>query len=355
MTPPLSGPVLVIGTGLLGGSVGLALRRAGVPVLLEDVDPHALSVALDRGAGDRGDGVPTVVVVAVPPPDAADVMAEACRRFPEATVTDVTSVKEDPLSRALERGADPGRLVGGHPMAGREISGAAAARADLFDDRAWVLTPLPQTQAWRTELATDLAITCGAVAVVMTPEEHDRAVAVTSHAPQILSSLLAARLLDLDDEAVSVSGQGLRDMTRIAESDPQLWQMILSANADRVADVLELLAADLEAVVADLRGEPGSGATVDALRRGVSGRQRVPGKHGADATSFTVVPVMVSDEPGQVARVLVAMGELGVNLEDIRIEHVLGRPSGLIDISVRPESASVLESGLRERGFDVRS
>ena len=169
--------------------------------------------------------------------------------FADATVTDVTSVKAEPLAAAVAAGADPGRLVGGHPMAGRETSGAAAARHDLFDDRVWVISPLAESDPERVVTVRDLVVTCGAVPVVMAPEEHDRAVALTSHAPQLLSSLLAARLLDADPEAVAVSGQGLRDMTRIAASDPALWRSILDANADSVADVLRDLRVDMHRFV----------------------------------------------------------------------------------------------------------
>ena len=158
------------------------------------------------------------------------------------------------------------RVVGGHPLAGREVSGPAGARADLFDDRVWVIAPLPGGDPGRTADVVALARTCGGVPVVMSAADHDRAVAVTSHAPQVLSSLLAARLLEVDDEAVAVSGQGLRDMTRIADSDPALWRAILAANAERVADVLSALAEDLQAVVADLRergrGRDGTAATL---------------------------------------------------------------------------------------------
>ena len=354
MTPPVTGPVLVVGSGLLGASIGLALRRAGVQVWLDDVDPDAVAEAVGRGAGEpwRPDaGDPRLVVVAVPPAAAGAAMARA-GAFPDATVTDVTSVKAEPLAAAVAAGADPGRLVGGHPMAGRETSGAAAARHDLFDDRVWVISPLAESDPERVETVRDLVVTCGAVPVVMAPEEHDRAVALTSHAPQLLSSLLAARLLDVDPEAVAVSGQGLRDMTRIAASDPALWRSILDANADSVADVLEAFAQDLDGVIARLRRHDD---VADALTRGVEGRLRIPGKHGAAATAYDVVTAIVRDEPGQLASLFVAAGELGVNLEDVRIDHVLGRPSGLIELSVRPEVSARLREGLVSMGFDVRA
>jgi len=354
MTAPVAGPVLVVGSGLLGASIGLALRRAGVQVWLDDVDADAVAEAVERGAGETwqpGAGEPRLVVVAVPPAAAGAAMAKA-GAFADATVTDVTSVKAEPLAAARAAGADAARLVGGHPMAGRETSGAAAARHDLFDDRVWVISPLPESDPGRVEAVRDLVVTCGAVPVVMAPEDHDRAVALTSHAPQLLSSLLAARLLDADPEAVAVSGQGLRDMTRIAGSDPGLWQAILDSNAESVADVLEAYAQDLDAVIARLRRRDD---VADALARGVEGRLRIPGKHGAAATAYDLVPVIIKDEPGELARVFLAAGDLDVNLEDVRIDHVLGKPSGLVELSVRPEATGRLVEGLRSLGFDVRA
>lgn len=356
MSVPIPGPVLVIGSGLLGASVGLALQRAGVTVWLDDTDPRVLAEAVERGAGQPwrdGIGEPALVVVAVPPSSAAAVMAGA-RDFAGATVTDVTSVKAMPLADAIARGADESRLVGGHPMAGREMSGPGAARMDLFDDRPWVVTPLPGSDAARVQDVVDLATTCGALPLLMDPAEHDEAVALTSHAPQVISSLLAARLLEADARAVSVSGQGLRDMTRIAGSEPALWQEILSANTDSVTEVLEDFAADLSSFVEDLRA--GDRVDVaDVLQRGRQGRERIPGKHGDAATAYDVVSAVVKDEPGELARLFVAAGDLGVNLEDVRIDHVLGKPSGLIELSVRPEASARLRDGLTEMGFDVRA
>lgn len=361
--PPVAGPVLVVGAGLMGSSVGLALRRAGVEVQLDDADPAVLAEAVARGAGEvRGSAspAPRIVVVAVPPSAVGAALAAVSRDWPAATVTDVTSVKARPLAGALALGADPVRLVGGHPMAGREVSGPAAARADLLDDRVWVLAPLDATAPERLADARALALTCGAVPVVMTPEDHDRAVALTSHGPQVMASLLAARLVDAAEGDVEVSGQGLRDVTRIAGSDPSLWREILAANAGPVADVLEGVAGDLDRVTHALRSladgtdTDASGVVEDTLRRGRAGRARVPGKHGARAADYAGVPVQVADAPGELARLFTAAGDAGVNLEDVRIEHVLGRPSGLVELSVRPEDGARLAESLRARGFDVR-
>ncbi len=355
------GPVLVVGTGLIGTSIALSLMSSGGDVLLEDADPSQVDVAIGMGAGRRlevGDR-PSLVVVAVPPRHAAGVIADACRRFPEATITDVTSVKERVLADAVASGADPTRIVGGHPMAGRETSGAAAARGDLLNDRWWILTPSGETDDDRLRQVHRLITACGAYAVQMSADEHDAAMALVSHAPQLVASTLAAQLVPAKDEHLRVAGSGLRDTTRIAASDDALWGDILSVNATRVADVLEGIIADLTEELAALRAcSAGDAAAADrviaALRAGSQGRARIPGKHGAAAADYAEVGVMVADRPGEIGRLFTAVGEVGVNLEDMRIEHVLGRPSGLVILSVRPDAAATLVAALADRGFDVR-
>lgn len=357
-------PVLVIGTGLLGTSIGLSLERAGVDVLLDDVDPLSLTTAVAMGAGRQVEPAdePEVVVVAVPPHHAADVLASASLRYPNATITDVTSVKGPVLVRAIELGADSTRLVGGHPMAGREVSGPSGGRVDLLDDRVWILTPGPDLDDERVRQAHRLVTACGAYAIEMTPAEHDAAVALVSHTPQLVSSALAGSLVGARDDQVRIAGQGLRDTTRIAASQSAMWVQILTANAGPVADVLSVVAHDLAAAAESLRAlatdpedEVAAANLGEVLRRGAQGQARIPGKHGAAATDFTEVEVMVADRPGELARLFVAAGDGGVNLEDVRIEHVLGRPSGLVGLFVRPDSADTLRATLGARGFDVRT
>lgn len=353
-------PILVIGSGLIGTSVALALTRAGAEVLLSDVDAGNLDTAVAAGAGRpvRDGDAPELVVVAVPPRHAASVIAEASARWPAATITDVTSVKESVLTAAVERGADPVRLVGGHPMAGREVSGAAGALASLLDDRIWVVTPLPQSGIEHVRNVHRLITVCGAQPVEMAMHEHDEAVALVSHAPQVLSSALAGQLGPADADAVRISGQGLRDMTRIAASNTAMWTDILVSNAEPVAEVLERIAATLERTAAALRATAHAGSSeapvADMLAAGVSGQARIPGKHGAAPSAYREVLVQIADRPGELGRLFSAVAEADVNLEDIRIEHVLGRPSGLVGLSVRPDSGEVLIAALLAREFDVR-
>jgi len=364
MSEPVAvdGPVLIVGTGLIGTSIALALRRAGVEVILEDVSASALQEAVYQGAGAvLVDQQPTLVVVAVPPDAAPGELASACERFPHATVTDTTSVKGGILDTAITAGADPHRLVGGHPMAGRESSGPSAARADLLDDRLWVLTPSGHEGQEHLARVRRLVDTCGASVMEMNPAEHDAAVAVVSHAPQVVASALASVLVDEPGERMQIAGQGLADTTRIAGSDPELWTQILTANAGSVGVVLDSLLEQLSKARGSLAVHGSDGGTphdaaqlTELLQRGRQGRSRLPGKHGTAAVRFSVVPVMVADKPGELARLFVAAGDLEVNLEDVRIEHVLGRPSGLVDLFVRPDLEQVLVEGLTAAGFDVR-
>jgi prephenate dehydrogenase len=274
------------------------------------------------------------------------------------TYTDVASIKAGPQADVQRQAPEPGSFVGGHPLAGRERSGPGAARADLFAGRPWVLTPEAGTEAEHVERVHALVLACGAVPVVMSPEAHDEAVALVSHAPQVAASLLAARLVEAPDQAVALAGQGLRDTTRIAASDSALWTAVLAGNAGHVAAVLHALRDDLDEVLATLDALAG-GAPVDAgvltraIDRGNAGRDRLPGKHGAAPTTYAVVPVVIPDRPGELARIFAAAGAAGVNIEDVGIEHSPGRPMGLLELSVRPSAADSLAAALAREGWTV--
>jgi prephenate dehydrogenase len=347
----------VVGTGLLGTSIGLGLSSLAVDVVLDDVSPSTLALAVDYGAGRRTEAsdTPRLIVVAVPPDVVAPVVAAELARYPEALVTDVASVKAGPLVELEAAGAPTERYLGSHPMAGRERSGPIAGRADLFLGRPWVITPHAGSTSEQAAVLEALALDLGAVPVRLPADRHDDAVAVVSHAPQLVSSLLAARLVDAPDHATDLAGQGLRDTTRIAGSDPALWVQILSANAARIHPVLSDLRDDLDAVLAALADPAAPGAQrslADVLAAGNDGVARIPGKHGVDLRTTTLT-VLVDDRPGQIARLLTEIGELDVNLEDMRLEHSPGAPIGIVEIAVAPEVAGGLEADLQRRGWRV--
>lgn len=349
----LTGPVRVVGTGLVGTSIGLALTRLGIVVHLVDTDEKALRLAEQLAAGTRAhDGEPQMVVVAVPPDHAGAVIAEQLAATTTAVVTDAASVKSKPLADAAAIAADLGRYVGSHPMAGSERSGPLAARADLFDGATWAITPHEHSDPAAVETVRVLAETCGAKPVQLSVADHDLAVARVSHLPHLMSALAAGTLTDAPDSHLELSGQGLRDVTRIANGDPQLWTQIVSANNGALTVLLEQIRSELDRVILALGKDSGDDITA-VLDRGLTGAARVPGKHGAPHTEHAIVVVDIPDRPGQLARLFADTADAGTNIEDLRIDHSPGRPVGHVELAVDPDAAERLAEVLRTRGWTV--
>jgi prephenate dehydrogenase len=377
-TPP--GRVLIAGTGLIGTSVALALRARGTEVFLSDADPAVAKLGADLGAGvvvpDLRDakGIADIAVLAMPPAAVGRELAVAQERGVADVYTDVASVKVLPVAHARELGCDLGTYVPGHPLAGRERQGPAAAQADLFLGRTWALCPLRQTSPDAVAAVTALAVACGADPVLTDPETHDRWVALVSHAPHLVAAAMAARLAPsgVPVDALKLAGQGLRDVTRIAAGDSALWTQILSANAGPVAEIVAAVADDLAAAARLLAGlaavpSAGTGSTALAgpavaaaggvtalLDQGRAGAARIPGKHGGQPRNFTVVQVVIADRPGELARLFNAAGAAAVNIEDIRLEHSPGLPVGVAELSVRPGEVAALLDAMEAGGWPVR-
>jgi prephenate dehydrogenase len=354
----LAGTIRIVGAGLLGTSIGLALRKQGLDVVIDDLSPANQRLAIDYGAGraPSGEDQISLVVVCVPPDVTAKTIALELNSHHVAVVTDVASVKSQILTQLTESNADLTRYVGSHPMAGRERGGALSGRADLFFTRPWVIAPNSASSSGASELVEKLALDLGATPVLVDAESHDRAVALVSHLPQLVSTLLAARLEHAEARDVSLAGQGLRDTTRIAASDAALWVQILSANADRVLPLLEKFETDLAAVISALQDltKPGALSVIgDLLKRGNAGVEQIPGKHGSQPKQYSRVVVMIDDRPGQLAKLLTEVGEIGVNLEDLKLEHSPGAQVGLPELYVLPEAETRLVAALGERGWRI--
>ena len=352
------GQVRIVGTGLLGTSIGLALSKLGVKVVLEDSSPANLKLAIDYGAGSKAYSTdsPSLIVVCVPPDVAATVVARELTAFEAAVVTDVASVKSRVLEELQGFGADLSRYVGSHPMAGRERGGALSGRADLFVGRPWVISANAESSPAAVKQVEDLALDLGAAALSVSAAEHDRAVALVSHVPQLVSSLLAARLVAADASDVALAGQGLRDTTRIAASDPKLWIQILAANSSEIAAVLREFETDLHEVVSALENIDAAGSlsslsrTLEAGNRGV---ERIPGKHGTKATAYAQVIVMIADKPGELGRLFNEVGEIGVNIEELKLEHSPSAEVGLVELYVLPSAEQRLIEELSGRGWKI--
>jgi prephenate dehydrogenase len=385
------GSAVVIGTGLIGTSIALALSERGVTVWLADHDPAAARLAADLGAGkvlpeplgaaERGQGSPEaaasparrprpqegpwadLAVLAVPPAAVAPSLAAAQARRLARWYTDVASVKALPVRQAGELGCDLACFVPGHPLSGRERSGPAAARADLFLGRPWVICPGPLTRPEAVAAVAELVRCCRGELVQADADEHDHWVALVSHAPHVVAAAMAAQLTDAPGGALGLAGQGLRDVTRIAAGDSGLWTQILAANAAPVARVLADVAADLAAVAEALAetGAPPQPAEhpsvkllAGLLEEGSAGVARIPGKRGTPARDNAVVQVVIPDQPGELARLFQVAGESGVNIEDVGIEHSPGLPVGVAELTVRPDAVARLTQALAAAGWPVR-
>lgn len=348
--------VRIVGAGLLGTSIGLALTKQGVDVSIESASPSSQALAVDYGAGRNASASdqPDIVVVCVPPDVTAKIVAAKLAEFPSAVVTDVASVKAEILEALTFLGSDLARYVGSHPMAGREKGGAISGRADLFFGRPWVITPTDLNPKSAIALIKNLAVDLGSTPILMSAKEHDQAVALVSHVPQVVSSLLAARLNVAEPEKVSLAGQGLRDTTRIAASDSKLWTQILTANHEAVSAILTDYAADLKDLADAIKDPsvPGAISKISAaIEAGNAGVSRIPGKHGSKAANYEQLVVMIDDRPGEFGRLLQEVGELEVNIEDLKLEHSPGAQIGLVELSVLPDVLSKITEGLLAKGW----
>ena len=386
------GPVLIIGAGLIGGSIGLALRRAGVDVYLRDASPTAMALGESLGAGrvwQEGLPAPSLVLVATPPDVTAEVVLGALREFPTAFVFDVSSVKNAVVHEVVaEDGAMASRYCSVHPMAGKEVNGVGAATADLFAGRPWVVVAHETTRPDAVLAARTLGTDLGAFMLTLDADEHDRAVALVSHVPQLVSSLMAGLLVTAPPAALELAGGGLRDGTRVAASDPRLWNAILAGNETAVREILVELQRNLQALIAGLSPEgprepgnpygnleeivlptrpcepsetsartawnsPAVGAINTVLVRGNEGVGRIPGKHGDAASKYGVVAVLVPDEPGFLGGLFNDVGSAGINVEDFRLEHSLGQARGLAYLYVTPASVEPLMEHLAQQGWSL--
>lgn len=360
MRPIELSPAVVVGAGLVGASVGCALSAAGVRVHLVDVSPAHAVVAASRGAGTVEPADPEqvrLVVVAVPPAQVADAVASALRAYPHATVTDVGSVK-GPIIGELRRRGVKGlrRYCGGHPMAGSHQAGPVTARADLFVDRTWVVAPHDTAAAHAVLDVQELARLCGARVVTLGPAHHDEAVAQVSHVPHLLSVVMGGQLNDVPPEHLRLAGQGLRDVTRISAGDPALWVQIIAANRAAVRELLTDVRDSLDELMGILDDpERVTGGELERfLEWGRGGTRLIPGKHGTPAREFAQVTIEIPDAPGALARLFADIGEAGVNVEDVAIEHDAELERGWLSVQVAPERAAGLEDAMRQRGWSVR-
>jgi prephenate dehydrogenase len=352
--------ISIVGLGLVGGSVGIALGSSGseIHVVGFDTEPATATAARDRGAVDEvADSLSSavrgarLVVVAVPVdgiPDVLEAISEGDSAG--AVVTDVGSAKRGVVTAGEKYLGE--HFVGGHPMAGSERHGIEAARGDLFEDAWWILTPTPSTSSAAYQSVAELAARVGAKPVAVDPDVHDTLVARLSHLPQLTASaLVEVAVRSGDREALlGLAAAGFRDVTRIAASNPDLWVAIIRSNRAAVLEALAGLSERLDAVGEMIRDEEW-GSLRGWLDRSRSARVQLFAKpdYGGEPVGISLI---VPDRPGVLAEVTTAAGELGANLEDLRIVHSTEGGRGRLELIVSgKEPAELLIGSLIKLGY----
>ena len=341
--------VRVVGSGLIGTSIGLGLIQRGVVVEMIDADPTSASLANDLVGGAKV-ADPELVVLAMPTSQLSVVIEEEIALNPLSTFIDVGSVKGEVELKVKTISALSRRFLPTHPMAGREIGGAASARADLFQGRSWILTPSQDLEQSSKDLVLELINLLGATPIELSAADHDRAVAKISHLPQVAASLIAKQLTGTPAEWMELAGQGLRDTTRIAGSDEALWKEIIYSNRVELRQLLINLQNDLGSMI-DSLDDPEKIAALIAAGR--SGRALIPGKHGGKAREYSFLPIVIDDKPGQLGAIFNECAAMDVNVEDLNIEHSPGQLSALITLALSHSDADKLSSHLSSIGWNV--
>ncbi len=341
----------IVGTGLLGTSVALAARRAGVASVRGwDADPATLRESGVDRATSLADAVAgaELVVVSVPVGSVVTAVRDALASAPEATVTDVGSTK-----RVLAAVEDP-RFVAGHPLAGGATGGPGRASPDLFDGAVWFLTPSPVADATRVELVERVIASLGARTVRLDPAEHDRLLAVTSHLPHALANLLMRAAARAGEDALGYAGASLREMTRVAGANPSIWADIFVDNGDLIAAALGEVGSELAEIERALRdGERDKIATW--IGDSATARSRMlEYAYQTDAKMLNRIRVRVPDKPGVLARITQTLGAAGINIEDFELRHVSPEYGGVLVILVSGnENAELARTLLRRDGYSA--
>jgi len=349
----------IVGTGLIGASVGLAARAAGVDEVRGwDVDADALAVAAEREAVEPAGSLEEAVadaelaVVAAPVAELpAEVAAVLAASGNGTTVTDVGSTK-GPVARAVT----DGRFIGGHPVCGSHTHGAANANGELFRGATWFLTPVAATDPERYRLLHGFVVSLGAVPVAVDPEAHDRLVALTSHLPHALANLLlnqaGASRID-GHEPLAAAGGSLRDMTRVAGANPRIWVDIFLDNAEALAGALAEHRRRVEQVERALAGGD-AGFLARWIAEASGNKRRLLAEAYEQPGALQRLRVHVPDRPGVLAGITQALGAERINIEDFELQHMSRERGGTLTLLVAGEDEAARAAAVLEaQGYHV--
>jgi prephenate dehydrogenase len=342
---------LVVGTGLIGGSLGSALRKRGWHVTGNDLDADRAERARALGILDAVGDDPDAEIVFVATPSAVagatatSVLARPGRRS-DVVVTDVSSVK----AAVVDDVTHP-RFVGGHPMAGSEQAGLDGADPDLFVGASWVLTPTADTDDEAFALVAAVLADLGADVVALTAADHDRLVAVVSHVPHLVAATLmntASHTAESHGALLRLAAGGFRDMTRVAAGQPSIWPDICADNAAAIVDALDHVLADLAKIREQVAAVDRAG--ILAMLQAASGARRALPAGVTRPDRLAELRVPVPDRQGVLAEITTLAGDLGINIYDIEIAHSTEGPRGVLVLVVEAERATELRGAIVDQG-----
>jgi prephenate dehydrogenase len=347
---------LVVGTGLIGGSIALGLRRRGWHVSGIDADEVRAREALEQQVVDAigDDPEAEVVFVATPATGAAQVvrglLAPGARR-PDAVVSDVSGVK-----RAIVAEADHPHFIGGHPMAGSEQIGLRGADPDLFEGAVWVLTPTSATDLESFDRLKGVVSSLGADVLVLSAADHDRLVAVVSHVPHLVAATLmnaASAGAEQDGALLRLAAGGFRDMTRVAAGSPGIWPDICAENSPAIVDALDALLGDLSAMRDRVAGQDRDGL-LDALQSASAARRNLPARV-ARPDHLAELRIRVPDREGELAAITSLAADAGIGIYDIEIAHSAEGAQGVLILIVDGADADTLVAAVEAKGYRCRA
>ena len=339
---------IIAGTGLIGGSVGMALSRLGWHVTGIEPNPERASSAVAVGAvACIGEPGPCDLAVVATPPAALAEVAQQLLDAGAAVVTDVGSVKA-PVVAAV----DDARFVGGHPMAGSEQDGLAGAHPDLFRGAAWVLTPTAMTGDAALAGVREVVTHLGAQPIALAPDRHDALVAVVSHVPHLTAAVLMRIAEGRSSEhraLMRLAAGGFRDMTRVAAGHPAIWPEICVENRAAITDVLDELLDEL----VEMRLIVSESDREELLARLEAARdsRRSLAAGAPEPSRLAEVRIAIRDQKGELARITTLAADLDVNLYDLEIAHSAEGPRGVVLVLVDSDAAERFVHGLAEAGY----
>ena len=360
--------ISIIGVGLIGGSLGLALRRTGFTGEIIGVSrPQTIEQAIAMGVVDRGvdyehlaDGVGSadLVVVCSPIQHIIDILPQVMAAVPAgALVTDAGSTKRAIVEAALGAGRTVAIFLGGHPMAGSEKSGVTAADPFLFQNAIYILVPDERVPEPLHHGLRDLVRSIGARVLELSADTHDTVVAAISHLPQLLATSLVEMVGHLDEDSdeaafLALAAGGFRDMTRIASSPyAPVWQDICGTNADRIRAMVQRYIEALDRVAGQV-GEDSLATSFDYANRV---RDGIPRDTKGFIHRLSEVLVVCEDRPGVIAQISTAMAAESVNINDIEVVKVREGMGGTLRLGFDSDGAASQALGVLERlGYEAR-